>query len=68
MLTRFLLLVGASPLIFVAGVFLHNVLSWLLQVEEPVFFLVAIVGAPLAFVVGAVGTTVALVRRLATRP
>jgi hypothetical protein len=67
-LTRFLLLWGASPLIFVAGVFLPNGLSWLLQVEEQVFFLVAIMGSPIAFLVGTIGTAVTPGRRLATMP
>jgi hypothetical protein len=53
---------GAS-LVFVDSVILHNLISTLLQVEEPVFFLLAVVGAPTMFVVGALGSLYYLVKR-----
>lgn len=58
---------GISGVVFIVSVILHNSISAILGVEEPVFFLIAVVVAPLAFVVGAVGSAVLLLRRLFTR-
>lgn len=64
MLSLFVKMMGGAVAAFVVGVVLHNVVSALLGVEEPVFFLIAVVVAPAAFIVAAVGTVVILVRRL----
>ncbi len=63
-MNRFLVVTAFSPLLFVAGVVLHNVIYGLTHVEEPVFFLIAVVVAPVAFAVGIVGSLVMLIRRL----
>ena len=62
----FLIMTGAAPAALLICVFLHNALCGLLTVvlrkkevvEEPVFFLLAIFGCPLAFVAGVVGSIV----------
>lgn len=64
MLRVFLLAMGASAATFVISVILHNLVSAALGVEEPVFFIIAVVVAPAAFVVSAIGAVVALARRL----
>ena len=62
MLKKFLLLTGAS----VAGLpvfgILHNVVGALFNMEEPVFFIIATVVCPIAFLVGAVGTIMLAVK------
>jgi len=58
----FLILTGTSAASFVASSVLHNLLYALLGFEEPVFFLIAVVVCPVAFIVGAVGSVVLLVR------
>ena len=58
----FLLLTGSSACgLFVFGV-LHNVVSYLLDTEEPVFFMLAILVCPIGFLVGVVGTIVINIR------
>jgi len=58
MLRIFLLVAGTSLGVFIISVFLHNALSGLLGVEEPVFFVIAVFVSPLAFAVGLVGSLV----------
>jgi hypothetical protein len=58
MWTKFLLVSGLAVVLFVIAVFLHNAIYGLFHVEEPVFFLIAIIVAPLAFGVGIVGAIV----------
>ncbi len=58
MLKKFLLLTGASAAGFLIFVLLHNVVSGLLNTEEPVFFVMATIVCPTGFLVGAVGTKV----------
>ena len=55
---RFLWIAAVSALSFIPSVILHNLLSGLLKVEEPVLFLLAIIGAPLGLLVGLVGAGV----------
>ena len=51
------LLIGAISLpIFIIGVFMHNALSALFDIEEPVFFIIAVIVAPLVLAVGLVGS------------
>jgi len=59
-LKKFLLLTGASAVGFLPFVILHNVVSGLFGVEEPFFFILAVFGSPLGFLVGAIGTIVLL--------
>lgn len=58
MLKTFLLVAGAAAGAFIISVFLHNALSGLFGVEEPVFFSIAVFVSPLAFAVGIVGSLV----------
>lgn len=75
LLKRFLLLTGASAAGIVLGAVLHNllyalamlaedvrILAWLLNVLEVAFFLAAVIVCPIAFVIGAAGVIVLLVR------
>jgi len=65
MLKKFLLLTGASAAGFFPFVILHNMLSALLNTEEPVFFIIATMVCPLGFLVGAMGT---IVLNIKTKP
>lgn len=62
MLNRFLILAGLSVGVFIISVFLHNAISGLLGVEEPVFFIIAVFISPLALAVGIVGSFVVFIR------
>lgn len=57
-LKTFLALAGISLAVFILGVFLHNALSGLFRIEEPVFFVIATIIAPLSFAVGLIGSLV----------
>jgi len=63
----FLIMTGAAPTAFMISILLHNAICAIIivlfgkEVEEPVFFLLAVFGCPAAFVVGAVGSIVLLV-------
>ena len=61
MWTKFLMVSGAAVVAFLVAVFLHNAIYALFHVEEPVFFLLAVVVAPLAFGAGIVGAIVSAV-------
>jgi hypothetical protein len=62
MLNKFLLLIGASALgLPVLGI-LHNLVSALLNAEEPVFFIIAIIICPIGFLVGAIGSIVLAIK------
>lgn len=65
LLKAFLLVVGISVGAFIISVFLHNVLGGLFGVEEPVFFIISVVLAPLALVVGLIGSLVLFIMGLA---
>jgi hypothetical protein len=56
----FLFLALGGLVAFPVGVVLHNVISGLAHVEEPVFFVLAVLLAPLAMLIGAVGAFVAV--------
>ncbi len=62
MLKKFLLLTGASTVGFLIFVFLHNIVSGLFKIEEPVFFIIATIVCPLGFLVGVVGTIVLAIK------
>lgn len=55
---RFLWVAAVSTLSFFPSVVLHNVVSAVLKVEEPVFFIVAVIGAPLGLAAGLVAAAV----------
>lgn len=54
MLKAFLLVGGISFAVFIVGVIVHNVLYGLSEIEEPVFFSIALVGLFL-FIIATVG-------------
>ncbi len=64
MLKTFLLVAGISLGAFIISVFLHNAISGLFEIEEPVFFFIAVFITPLAFAVGLIGSLVIFVRGL----
>ena len=61
-LKKFLLLTGASAVGLPVFAVLHNLVSALLNTEEPVFFFMAAIVCPIGFLVGGVGSIV-LARR-----
>lgn len=67
MLKYFLLTVGASSVLFVVSVLLHNYISGIWHTEEPFFFVVAVFVAPTAFVVGLAGSILTVIWRLVKR-
>ncbi len=54
----FLAVTALSALALPVGAILHNAVDALFHVEEPVFFLLAVVGAPLGVLVGIVGAAI----------
>jgi len=64
MLKVFLMTAGISVAVFILGVFLHNALSGLLGIEEPVFFFISVFLAPLGFAVGIIGSLVIFIQGL----
>jgi len=62
-LKLFLLIAGISLAAFIISVFLHNVISGLFGIEEPVFFIIALLSVA-AFVVGLIGSLVIFVKGL----
>ena len=65
MLKTFLLVTGISLAVFIISVFLHNALSGLFGVEEPVFFVIAVIISPLALAIGLIGSLVFFIMGLA---
>ena len=61
-LKKFLLLTGSSTVGFLIFVLLHNLVSGLFNIEEPVFFIIATIVCPIGFLVGAVGTIVLAIK------
>ena len=68
LMRTFLLVAGISLGAFIIGVFLHNFISGLLGVEEPVFFVIATIISPLALTVGIIGSLVLFVKGLIRKP
>ncbi len=64
MLRIFLMTTGISVAVFILSVFLHNALSGLFGVEEPIFFIISVFIAPLGFAVGFAGSLVIFIRGL----
>jgi len=62
-LKKFLLIMGISVGAFVVSVLLHNAISGLFGIEEPVFFFIALVLCLAAFLVGAVGSIVLVIKK-----
>jgi small-conductance mechanosensitive channel len=64
MLKTFLIVAGIAVATFIISVFLHNAISALFDIEEAVFFVIAVVISPLALLVGLVGSLVLFVMGL----
>jgi hypothetical protein len=66
-INKYLKIAGASILGFFVFVFLHNLTSGLLsqlfktEIEEPVFFILAVIICPLGFIIGMVGNIIQLI-------
>jgi len=67
MLRIFLLIAGISLGVFVISVFLHNAISDLFDIEEAVFFTIAVPISPLAFAVGIIGSLVIFIKGLLSK-
>ena len=67
-LKTFLIIAGIALGTFIVSAFLHNALSGLFGIEEPVFFCIAVFIAPLAFAVGLIGSLVLFIMGLASKP
>jgi len=63
LLKKFLLLTGACAVGFLVFVILHNAVYGLFGVEEPFFFILAVIICPLGFLVGSVGSAVLFVKK-----
>ncbi len=64
MLKKFVLTMSISAGAFVVSVVAHNAIGAWFGMEEPVFFVIAVFLAPVAFLVGAVGSIVIISKRL----
>jgi len=64
MLKVFLIVAGVAVATFILSVFLHNAIHALFDVEEAVFFTIAVIVAPLGLLVGLVGSLVIFVMGL----
>jgi hypothetical protein len=62
LLKMFFLLTGASAVGMPVFGILHNMVSLLLDTEEPVFFIMAVFVCPIGILIGTVGTIVAAIR------
>jgi len=67
-LKKFLLLTGASAAGLPVFAVLHNVVSGLFNIEEPVFFILATMVCPISFLVGAIGTIVLTTKNKSSVP
>jgi hypothetical protein len=67
LLKTFLLIAGLSIGAFIISVFLHNALSALFGIEEPVFFVIAVIISPAALAAGIIGSLVMVIMGLARR-
>jgi hypothetical protein len=68
LLKTFLLISGLSVAAFIVSVFLHNALGALFDIEEPVFFILAVIISPAALAAGLIGSLVLFIMGLARRP
>lgn len=64
MLKVFLIVAGVAVATFILSVFLHNAISAIFDIEEPVFFVIAVIISPLGLLVGLVGSLVVFVMGL----
>jgi len=64
----FLRVAGIGVGVFIISVFLHNAISAVLGIEEPVFFVIAVILAPVAVAVGLIGSLITVIRALVSQP
>ena len=62
-LKKFLILTGVSIVGFFIFTILHNVISGLLEIEEPIFFILATLVCPIGLIVGLIGSVIQVVKR-----
>ncbi len=67
-LKSFIITIAVSIAVFILGALFHNLIFAFFDVEEPVFFVLAGVLAPLGVVVGIIGCLVIFLQGLFTRP
>ena len=67
MLKIFFIVAGSSVAVFILSVFLHNMISEFFEIEEPVFFVIATIIAPLGFVTGLIGSLVIFFMEIVTQ-
>jgi len=66
---KFLFLTGISAVGFLVFVLLHNLVSGFLstifnrEIEEPIFFILAVFASPLGFLVGSIGSIVLFIKQ-----
>ena len=58
-----LILTGASAVLFVVSVLVHNFSSAIFQVEDALFFIIAVIACPVGFLVGFVGSIVGMISK-----
>ena len=58
-LRKFLILTGVSATGLFISILFHNLVSGLFKIEEPLFFLLAIIVCPIGFLIGVVGSCTA---------
>lgn len=68
-LRKFLFLAGASAVAFIIFAILHNLVSALLsvilhkEIDEPVFFILAVIVCPIVFLIGAIGSITLFIKK-----
>jgi hypothetical protein len=67
MMKTFLLISGLSIGTFIVSVFMHSALGALFGIEEPVFFIIAVIISPAALAAGIIGSLVLFIMGLARR-
>ena len=60
-----LILTGGSAVLFVISVLVHNFFSAIFQVEDVLFFIIAVIACPVGFLVGFVGSVAGMIARKA---
>jgi hypothetical protein len=67
LMKTFLLISGLSIGTFIVSVFMHSALGALFGIEEPVFFIIAVIISPAALAAGIIGSLVLFIMELARR-
>lgn len=68
LIKTFLVLAALSLPTFIIGFFMHNLISAVFDIEEPVFFVIAVIIAPLVLAVGLLGSLVLVIMGIVGRP